>query len=104
MAPNAGDINKVNVSILTPSGSAGLPLITRDSQGHLVITFVRRTASSNPGISYTVQTGSPVNTLTTLDISGASVVPIDGTSERVTATDPTISLSRFGRVVVQVTP
>jgi hypothetical protein len=104
MAPNAGDLSHSNVSILTANGTAGLPLITRNSQGHLVITFVRRMASTDPGVTYTVETGAAVNNLTTLDLTGATVTPIDSTWERVTVTDPATTPTRFGRVRVTVTP
>ena len=104
MAPNAGDINKPNVSVLPENGTAGLPFIGVDGQGRLVIEFVRRKASSNPGISYTVETGAAVDDLNTLDLTGASVVAIDATWERVTATDPATTLTRFGRVRVTVAP
>ena len=39
MAPVAGDLLKSNVSTITPSGTAGLPLIQRNGAGQLVFTY-----------------------------------------------------------------
>jgi hypothetical protein len=102
MAPNAGDVTKPNVTVLPANGAAGLPRITRDTGGRLVIEFVRRKASTSPGISYTVETGENLNGFTALDLSGATVVSIDSRWERVTVTDPAVTAKRFGRVRVQV--
>jgi hypothetical protein len=102
LAPNAGDLAKPNYTILSPNGTAGLPLITRDQQGHLVIQFLRRKASTNPGVSYIVHTTSnlslPLTAWDAPDLSAATVVSIDGTWERVTLIDPTIGTQRFGEV------
>lgn len=102
MAPNAGELANPNVSILGQNGSAGLPFIRMDSSGRLVIDFVRRKATSNPGIAYIVETGNDLASLTPLDLSAATVVSIDGTFERVSVTDPMITPTRFGRVRVTV--
>ena len=104
MAPNAGDLLKPDVHVLAPNGTSGLPSFSINSQGHLVITFVRQKASTNPGIVYTVETCGDMKTWGTLNLSNATVVSIDGTWERVTATDPTTVSPRFGRVRVQVSP
>lgn len=102
LAQRTGDLTKANYQILTANGTAGLPLITRDAQGRLTIAFVRRKASTNPGISYSVETGSDLAILQPLDLSAAIVVSIDETWERVTVTDPAVTPNRFGRVRVSV--
>ncbi len=102
MAPNAGDLGKANFRVLPENGTAGLPFITRDAQGRLYIEFVRRKAATSPGISYGVETGDDPTALQPLDLSGASVVSIDATWERVSVTDPVITPHRFGRVRVGV--
>jgi len=98
MAPIAGDLARPNVGVLPVDGTAGLPRTFLDAQGRLVVEFVRRKASTNPGITYVLQTGDDLTNFTPLDISGASVASIDTVWERVTATDPTITPMRFGRV------
>jgi len=102
MAPVAGDLAKPNVGIMPAGGSAGLPRITRDGEGRLVIEFVRRKATANPGITYTVETGDLLPGLQPLDLPPATIVPIDTTWERVTFVDPVIGTKRFGRVRVTV--
>jgi hypothetical protein len=104
LAPNAGDLAKANYRILTPNGTTGLPLITRDGEGRLVIEFVRRKASSNSGVNYIAETGIDLVGWNPLDLTGASVVSLDAVWERITVTDPTVSSERFGRVRVQVAP
>jgi hypothetical protein len=100
-APNAGDLNQPNVTILPENGAAGLPFIDIDEQGRLLIEFVRRKAVGNPGITYSVETGEDLNALTHLDLSNATIGPIDVNWERVTVIDPAITVKRFGRVRVQ---
>lgn len=101
LAPNAGDLTKANYQILAPNGTAGLPLITRDGQDHLIIEFVRRKASTDPGISYTVETGPDLANWFVVPLTNASVISIDSTWERVIVTDPTSGPTRFGRVRIQ---
>lgn len=98
LVPNAGDLTKANYQILTPNGTAGLPLITRDGQGRLVIEFVRRKASSNPGVAYVVETGDELASWSSLSLTNATVVAIDANWERVTVIDPAVSAKHFGRV------
>ncbi|HEV3410352.1 MAG TPA: hypothetical protein VG095_08660, partial [Chthoniobacterales bacterium] len=66
--------------------------------------FVRRKASSNPGITYMVETGDNLTILQPLDLSGATIVSIDAKWERVTVTDPAVTAKRFGRVRVETQP
>ena len=98
MAPNAGDISKSNVTLLTPAGTSGLPLITSNGQGHLVVEFLRRKASTNPGVAYFVDTSADLSNWSSLDLTNASVVSLGQTWERVTVIDPTSGPTRFGRV------
>jgi hypothetical protein len=91
-----------NTTTLTAGGSVGLPLITLDS-GRLQVTYVRRKASGQPGVTYAVQfsdtlaAGSwSVNPAATTTISS-----LDSTFERVTVRDSAApSAGRFARVVV----
>lgn len=64
----------------------------------LHLEFVRRQAATNPGVTYTVETGADLTNLLPLDLSSAQVVPIDATWERVSVTDPALTARRFGRV------
>lgn len=86
---------------LAPGGNAGLPLITADSTPRLSITFVRRKASTNPGISYHVDTTGNLGDWSTLDLSSATIQSIDTNWERVTVTDPSTGGKRFARVRVE---
>ena len=100
MAPNFGDLAVPNVGELPENGTAGLPFIAVDAQGRLVIEFVRRKAATGPGIAYLVETGVDLTNLQPLNLSGATIVSIDATWERVTVTDPVITSKRFSRVRV----
>ena len=102
LAPTAGSLAQPNFAVLPANGSAGLPLITADSQGQLVISFVRRKASTAPGISYSVETGSSLSGFTALSLAAAVVTSIDETWERVRVTDAGMGGTRFGRVRVTV--
>ena len=104
MAPNAGILTTPKIAELPENGTAGLPFIYRDAQGHLVIELIRRKAATVPSVSYLVETGDILTNLQPLSLTGAAVVSIDANWERVTVTDPTITPKRFGRVRVQVAP
>jgi CSLREA domain-containing protein len=104
MAPEAGDLLKPNSSIVPENGTAGLPFYGIDGQGRLVIEFVRRKASSDPGITYTVETTANLQSWNAVSLSGAIVESIDDAWERVIVTDPAVTPRRFGRVRVQVAP
>jgi predicted outer membrane repeat protein len=104
MAPDAGDLLTSNRSILIPGGTTGLPAITRNATPQLIIQFVRRKATINPGVTYTVEVCTDLSDpedWSSLDLSGATVESIDNTWERVTITDPTSGPRRFGRLSVQ---
>jgi hypothetical protein len=98
LAPNAGDLNGSRVDILSPEGTEGLPRIERDEEGRLVVEFLRRKASSLPGVAYVVETGDNLVAPQPLSLSGAVVEGIDTAWERVRVTDPVVTPQRFGRV------
>ena len=85
------------------SGTAGLPSSGLDESGKLKTTYIRRKASSTPGVTYSVEFS---NTLTAgswgVNTSATeSPTSIDETFERVTVTDSvTSSTQRFVRVSV----
>lgn len=97
LAPNAGSLNQPNLTILPNNGTAGLPKISRKPSGELQITYLRRTGSTNPGITYTVETGSTLTDFSALSAT-ETVIAIDVNWERVTVTDPSTTPKRFGRV------
>ena len=101
MAQNAGDLSKPNTSVLSANGTAGLPNISRDLEGRLIVEFVRRTTSSSPGIVYIVESGDDLTQLAPLSLDAAQIVAIDAQWERVTVIDPTVTANRFARVRVQ---
>ncbi len=80
--------------------NAGLPSVTRDPAGRLVLEFIRRRAITPPHLSYEITTGSDLDTLTPLSLNNALITPIDATWERVLVTDPILTPRRFGRVLV----
>ena len=104
LAPNAGDLRYSRVTILEPFGTEGMPRVELDSEGRLVIAFLRRKPSSDPGVEYVVETGDDLLNLQPLSLAGAELDSIDDTWERVTVTDPDATPSRFGRVRVIVLP
>ena len=93
-------------ALMTSDGLKGLPLVGLNPQGRLTVTFVRRKASTFPGVAYAVQF--------TNDLAGAAVVEnpsaavtsttLDETWERVVVTDSIVSgpanPQRFARVQV----
>ena len=87
MAPNAGDLARMNVSVLALGGNSGLPRIFRDGSGRLVVEFVRRKAATNPCITYQVQTGEDLTNLQPLALTGAAITSLNANWERVTVTD-----------------
>jgi hypothetical protein len=103
-AGQANALSKPNTAVLTPDGTAGLPLVGVGSgvdAGKLQLTFIRRKASSGPGISYTVEWSDALATWGVNTSTGESVTSIDDTLERVTVTDSASgSTRRFVRVRV----
>ena len=92
---------------MASTGNKGLPLIAQDGAGRLTVTFVRRKASTTPGVSYTVQFSSSAtgNTFAVNPSAPPSnPVSLDATWERVTVTDTVIPNAaqpmRFARLVI----
>jgi formylglycine-generating enzyme required for sulfatase activity len=100
--PNAPDVRKL---VAGAGDRTGLPCgVVSSSPGGkaLVIEYIRRKASSNPGITYTVQFSSDLQSWTVASLP-ETVVSIDGTWERVFVMDdpPAGSSRRMGRVKVE---
>jgi hypothetical protein len=72
--------------------------------GKLRIEFLRRKASTNPGITYTAQFGSDLSGWTDIAVGTPPGTSIDATWERVVVDDPAGGPHRFGRVKVVQTP
>lgn len=90
-----------NATVLTPAGSAGLPLRSVDGSGKLRITYIRRKAASNPGITYSVEFSDGLATWATNPAVTETVASLDATFERVTITDSVAApAQRFARVKV----
>jgi hypothetical protein len=71
-------------------------------QGKQRLEFLRRKASTNPGITYTAQFSSSVGSWT--NFTGTETVsqltPVSTTWERVVVDDPSGGATRFGRLKV----
>ena len=90
-------------TIMTAAGVKGLPLVQRDQQGRLTVTFVRRRAATFPAVSYTVQFSAGLTSDTFAENPAATTstpVAIDATWERVVVTDSVTAAPRFVRVQV----
>ncbi len=92
-----------NASVLDPSGSAGLPYVSLLSapSSTLQLTYLRRKAASNPGITYAVEFTDDLATWAVNPSATESTTSIDATFERVTVTDSVAApAKRFARVKV----
>lgn len=90
-------------TLLTPNGNFGLPVSARQGSGALRVTFLRRKASSYPGISYALEFSDSLNAGSWVENRNATVVveSVDAVFERVSVTDHlTSSPKRFSRVRV----
>ena len=101
-AGQGSNLNAANSSVITANGSAGLPLVDVDGTGKLQITYIRRKAASNSGISYMVEFSDALTTWAVNPLATeTTVTSIDITFERVTVTDNVASpAKRFARVRV----
>lgn len=60
ISPNSGDLRRTGIgNLANPSGStladlSGMPVITRETDGRLSLTYLRRKALSSPGVTYQV--------------------------------------------------
>ena len=91
-----------NASILTPTGSAGLPLIRLDANGRLQVTHIRRALTSSSGLVYRVEFSSDLTPGSWVVNSSATTTAstINSLLERVTVTDSSVLPRRFARVAV----
>lgn len=112
LAPTAGSLTTPGTRPLeNPVGStlnalSGMPHLGRTGSGNqIALTFLRRKAATNPGISYEVQSSSDFSTWSPLVLDGANseTLNIDGTWERVRFlhTPSPSSTHRFFRVAVR---
>ena len=99
--PNISDLRRLTVG---GGGTAGFPGMSRVG-GKLRIEFIRRKATTNPGISYTPQCSMNLTTWTPLT-TGLTVTAIAGTTvwERVVVDGPAGQPTCIGRVVVDQLP
>ncbi|MEM7146020.1 MAG: hypothetical protein AAF591_12860 [Verrucomicrobiota bacterium] len=104
------DPNVADAQTLTPgTGLLGLPVFTVVGTGNsarLRVEYIRRTSTTAPELTYTVQFGNSLDSLT--DFAGTeTVIPIDLFWERVTVDDPVTAgteRNRFSQVKVTYTP
>ncbi len=92
-----------NATVLTPSGSAGLPYVSLlpAPSSTLQLTYLRRKASTSPGVTYTVEFSDDLVTWAVNGSATESVTSLDATFERVTVTDSVAApAKRFVRVKV----
>jgi hypothetical protein len=94
--------------LVTATGTTGLPNIRStgtDTSHHLIIEYLRRKATTNPGIFYTPQLTSDLSTPWQNFTGTETVESIDTNWERVTVEDTATGESkRFGRVKVSISP
>ncbi len=85
---------------LTPGGTRGIPIFFQDASHHWFYQFIRRKASTNPGIAYWVESSADLPAGFSLqDLSAATVESIDATWERVSLpVDPTAAFVRAFRI------
>jgi hypothetical protein len=83
--------------------SVGLPT-GASVGGGLKLEFLRRKASTNPGITYTALFGSDLDGWLDVPTGTPAGVSIVGAWERVTVDDPIGGATRFGRVKVETAP
>ncbi len=92
-------LTQPNVQIVGVSGSAGLPRHGLNA-GKLTVTYIRRKATSAPGVSYTVEFSNTISSGSWAATGIETKTDIDTTFERVTVTDNAAYTKRFARVRV----
>ena len=95
------DPSAADTTSMTASGTKGLPLVGVDATKHLTLTFVRRPASTSPGITYPVVVGTDLQTWTANAAATESTTAIDAEFERVVVTD-SVATSETGRRFVRL--
>ena len=100
--PTRPDLRHLAVGANRPVGLPGMVRV----EGKLRIEFVRRKAATNPGITYTPQFSSTLNSWTDFTGPPTSVTSMDQTWERVVVDDPQAagSAARFGRLKISEMP
>ncbi len=93
-------VNTPNSGIMESTGNAGLPLLTVDAQGHLLVNYIQRKGASLPGVSYTVQFSTDLGAWETNPAVTTTVTSIDSSLERVLIRDSNTYPRRFARVLV----
>jgi hypothetical protein len=104
-AGQASSLSMPNVSVLSAAGVAGMPRGGSDGAGRLTVTYIRRKAASDPGVSYAVEFCDGTFSWSTNSSATENVVSINSTLERVTVTDSVSGgAQRLARVRVTTTP
>ena len=89
--------------VFNDSADASLPTVTV-AGGTASLAYLRRTAGSLSGVTYTAQFSSTLAP-SWLDAPGGVITPVDNFFESVTVTDPAPgAAARFGRVKVVLPP
>jgi hypothetical protein len=104
--PLAPDVRHLTMGALAPTEVAGLPAGAKSGVGGVLrLEFLRRKASTNPGITYTPQFSSNIGTWEDFTGAPVSVSEVSADWERVVVDDATTgAIWRFGRVKVIQTP
>ena len=94
------ELTTANRSTLPADGMAGLPLAGGKIDGKPELTYIRRKASSNPGITYTVQFSNDMSpgSWGTRTAATESVTSLGSTFERVAVHHSEAAQIRFARV------
>ena len=96
--------NGPDTSVMTDTGSGGLPLVSTTADGRLTITFVRRPSGTSAGVTYSVQFSDDLATWAANPAATTSTpVALGAEFERVVVTDSVVPASatrRFVRVLV----
>ena len=97
----AASLSTPNVSVLAADGLAGLPSQNLNAAGALTITYIRRTAASDPGVTYAVKFSNNLESFAVNPAATETSVDLGGGFERVTVTDSVQAPGkRFVRVEV----
>lgn len=92
-----------DASVMTVTGTKGLPLAGLDAAGRLTFTFVRRSVGTRPGITYTVQFSDDLVAWTSNPSATETATPIDAEFDRVVVADSVAAGAvrrRFVRLLV----
>jgi uncharacterized protein affecting Mg2+/Co2+ transport len=109
LAPDAGDLALPDARPLAdPNGTTvaeltGLPVLRLNGTPAAVFTYIRRKASTVPGITYSVQWSDGLTGWATNPAATEATLSLDGTLERVTLTDSFTTAqkpARFARLSV----